>query len=560
MSTNTPNTDKQQPEVQEEITPAPETAAEVSAENTADAPKAKKNIFSRLTKRHLRSADVKRRLQHGRTATLITVGVVILAIMFNLVFYVLGERFPLTVDLSSDGIFSLSEESVSVAKGITAPISVVVFVDEEVFSNPQSSAAQSYTGGYEELAKIFSEFYNALKLYGSYSDEQVSTTYINMNKNPTAVNQYAAYKGEAIEEMDILFICGDRCNTIKLDNLFTFDTYTYEILSSDVEKVLASQFQAIQGETERVLTVFTGHSEDGSVMSGLSDIYSLNGYKIEEVDLTRSVEISKNTVCAIIPAPSKDYSDETIERLRAWLSNDGKEGRNLMVFTHPTADCPNLYEFLSVEYGLEVTNNIVVETDMNRIYAYNKFCAFADVPTTDFTQNGTGEESTLFINTRQIIPHWEEKSDSNWQYSVNLVTFADSARLMAIDDINNNNTNAQEYDDTIVGMAVAVKEGFQNALQTATVTRVMVCGSASAVYKDVTSITTTENENLFLDAMTELAGATNTINISSKSVENETISFAPLTQVLVGWGLFTVLLPLVLLLTGLLVFLRRRHL
>lgn len=558
MNNNTPNTDNKQPEELNEVV---DTAVENTEVAAAEPETTKKEKFSLFKKQGMRSADVKRRLRHGRTATLITVGVVVLTLMFNLVFYVLGERFPFTVDLSSDGVFSLSEESIEVAKKVKSPIEIAVFMSEEAFSNPQSSAAQSYTGGYEPLTKIFTEFYNALKLYGSYSDNRVSVKFIDMNLNPTVVNQYAAYKGETVEEMDILFINGDRCETIKMDDLFSFDSYTHEITTSDVEKVLASQIQTVQSQTERVLTIFTGHSEDGSVVNNLTSIYDLNGYEIEQVDLTRSAEINKNTLCAIIPAPSTDYSDESIKRLREWLHNDGKEGRNLLVFAHPTADCPNLYEFLSVEYGLEVTDNIVSETDMNRVYSYNPYFHFADIPATEFTKNGVGDGKALFVNTRQIIPHWEEKTDTSTQYSVNLVTFADSAKLVSLKDAKDNtNPTAQEYDGTVVGMAASVKHGFQNALQTETLTRVIVCGSAYSMDDSLTTMTTVENENLYLDVMTALSGADDLINISSKSMEEETISFATTTQLWVGLVLFTILLPLILLLIGLFVFLKRRHL
>ena len=73
----------------------------------------------------------------------------------------------------------------------------------------------------------------------------------------------------------------------------------------------------------------------------------------------------------LIPAPEKDYSAEELQRIQKWVYNDGNYGRQLMVFVSPTADCPNLYEFLKVEYQITVTDELIVETDYNRIQNYN---------------------------------------------------------------------------------------------------------------------------------------------------------------------------------------------
>ena len=75
----------------------------------------------------------------------------------------------------------------------------------------------------------------------------------------------------------------------------------------------------------------------------------------------------------VIAAPSKDYTDDEIKKIREWMNNGGNLGRNLAVFVNYQADCPNLYEYLNVDFGIEVTNNIIIETDVNRQYAYNQY-------------------------------------------------------------------------------------------------------------------------------------------------------------------------------------------
>ena len=57
-----------------------------------------------------------------------------------------------------------------------------------------------------------------------------------------------------------------------------------------------------------------------------------------------------------------------------------------------------------------------------------------------------------------------------------------------------------------------------------------------------------------------MTGSEDNIMVSSKPVNQSTITYESGTQQWIGLGLFTIALPLAALLIGLIVFLRRRHL
>ncbi len=522
----------------------------------------------------VRSAEVQRRLRYGRMATLLTVAVVALTLLLNVVLSAVAARVPLALDFSGDKAYSLSEESIALAQSVTKPVEIVVFASEETFSNTQSEDAMTFTGGHTQVSAILTEFYNAAKQYTQYSDGKVTFTYIDMNKNPNAVNAYATKYAldEALKANDILFTCENRAKVANMStDLFTVDYSSYyssgslSLESSTVEQALAAKIKSVQSDKTQVLTLFTGHKEDSYAQEGLRKIFELNGYDVQEVDLTRSADINVNTVCGIIAAPTVDYAEKTIDRLRSWLANDGKEGRNLLVFTDATANCPNLYEFLEVEYGIKVTDNIVVETDPNRMYAYYQDNVYGTIAETDFTKSCGGAD-VLSQTLRQIIPTWEAKTDTSTKYSVDLITFNDTARIVPFAEFDKMNEDTsykpveEKYDGTIVGMTVSVKEGYQNALQQATITKVAVCGSKTLPYASLTSMSTVYNEDLLLDSMTAITGVEGSVNISAKPMTNETVSFSTTSQIFLGLGLFTVVLPLGLMIAGLVIFLKRRHL
>ena len=87
-----------------------------------------------------------------------------------------------------------------------------------------------------------------------------------------------------------------------------------------------------------------------------------------------------------------------------------------------------------------------------------------------------------------------------------------------------------------------------------------MCGSAYIPTPNFISVKTAENENLLLDTMSTLTGVVNAINISSKPIETTTVTFSATARTLVGLILLTVVLPIGLIVTGIVVFLKRRHL
>ena len=78
-----------------------------------------------------------------------------------------------------------------------------------------------------------------------------------------------------------------------------------------------------------------------------------------------------------------------------------------MVFADFQAECKNLYEFLNVEYGLEVTDNLIMETSLTRTFRYSGYYPYADTADTEFTKDLSGSGNVLIPLTRQIITHKE---------------------------------------------------------------------------------------------------------------------------------------------------------
>lgn len=507
-----------------------------------------------------------RRLRYGSTSTAITAVVVAVIVLLNILASVLVDRFPATLDLSSDRVFTMSDESIAVAKKLEDELKIVVFLDETEFSNPTSGNAN----GIPEFDTVMKEFYHILKQYRTHSNDKVSYTFINPDQEPT---KFAAYTAYEVEAGDILFINGDKSRKCTIDEMYSMDSsnyattgsYTFE---SNVEKTLASIINTLCGGNEQIVQVLVGHEEDSEVINGLKSLYELNGYVFKENTITASQDFDKDAQVMLIAAPAKDYSNAEIQRVQKWVYNEGNYGRQLMVFTSPTADCPNLYEFLDVEYSIQVTDEILLETDFSRIQNYNQLYPMCDVSETVLTENAVSTAKVLTPQARRITTSLtaNESGESLGYFGTTLTSYPESAQLIALSDLTGEAENkgdlvyepdSSEY--PLSSMVACIMNLHNNDTGTDVDGHVVVCGSPYMAYADIITNGNYYNEELLLDTMNSMTGAESTLAITTKKISEDTVVFTGTAQLVLG-GIFIVALPVLLLVICLVVFLRRKNL
>lgn len=494
---------------------------------------------------------VSRKFRYGTLSTVLTLVVVAAVVLVNVVASLLNDRFPLNLDLTSDKLFTLSEESRQVAQSIDADIDVVVFAGEENFSD----ATTDSTAG-----SIMRQFYELMKQYETQSGGHVKTTYLDVVANPTLASQYSEYE---VQSGDILFIGNGKHKKANINDLASYNTSSYystTISGSQVEKIVASNLVNISSEYTPVVALLTGHDEASYSLQGIQSVLSANNYEVREIDITGSEELGDDINTVVIAAPSKDYTDDEIKKIREWMNNGGNLGRNLAVFVNYQADCPNLYEYLNVDFGIEVTNNLIIETDINRYFRSNQSWLYGDIADTDYTGNSAGDRKALTMLTRQLLTH-RESDTSSTLFNTDLITYSDSAQLVTLQEGQTEEVTPFEPEETpVVGTAMATRweTGEDGESRTS---HVLVSGSQDLVSPALRSyMTTVNNEEFTLDLFGEMTGNQETVNISTQSLDQAILSFSGGQALVIGFGIFTIGLPAVTLIICLVVFLRRRHL
>ncbi|MBQ8683652.1 MAG: GldG family protein [Clostridia bacterium] len=522
-------------------------------------------------KKTARRALNSRRLRFGTTSTVLTAVVVAAVLLLNILVGIVADQFPVTWDLSADKVYTLKDESIEIAKKVTNDIKIVIFSGEDEFKEPSIGTYYNMP----ELSTNFKEIYTALQQFENYSGGKITYEFINPDQEPTKFSAYSKYE---VQSGDILFIRGDRskkCSILDMSNfedayqqMSYYGSYQFE---SYVDKMFSSNIYSLQGDSDLIVQVLTGHNEDSYTIAGLKTLYELNGFTFEDLNIAGSAEINPKAQMMLIAAPTKDYSEAEIKRVQEWVYNDGNYGRHLMVYVSPTADCPNLYEFLRVEYDITVTDELIVETDPDRcLYGYQNYL-LCDVNATDFSGNaaGTGVVCTPFARrlTTTLPSTPEQEEASIYKLGLPLTSYPKTAKLMKLEKLNSESADpnkdaysASEGEYPLTSMIVWENNSYNNNTYESTYGTVTVSGCSAMAQSELAQMGNFNNEDLLLDVVHGIFGETDSITISNKVLSTDTISFSNATKLWLGLGVFTVGIPLVLLVVCLVVFLRRKNL
>ena len=321
----------------------------------------------------------KRKFKQSLLWTVITAGVLVAVILFNILFTFLSSKYLWVVDTMPNDLVKISEYSRGLLDQVDPKqndITIYFLADPDELSNYELIGHQKGENG---STWGMSYIYNLAKYYEKeYPFIQVDTLDASADADYIREN-FAMTVGTNLTPLTIVIenkVDGRMSyRTVQRDDFFSIsetvmyfrgdDRFTSTILSLSGDSPVA---YFTEGHGEKVGEA--GAADDFGNASALADLFRQAGYVVKKIDLLKenfpeaSDDIVKGgAATVVIFGPERDFSTadgnpNEITRLRKFLN---QKNHNLMVFMDPDVEkMPSLDEYLYDYWGVEFEDNIVV--------------------------------------------------------------------------------------------------------------------------------------------------------------------------------------------------------
>lgn len=482
-----------------------------------------------------------RRFKYGSLATVITIVFIAIVVLANVMASMLLERFPVKIDLTPEGIFSISQQSIDYLKKLDKDVEVTVLANESTLSTSSKEAKQ--------VVEVINK-------YAQYTDK-IKIKYVDPDKNPQVMSEFNnLYKGDLSSKFVVLR-CGDKVRALEQSDLVNYQSNDYYsssyTITSTAEKSMTSAIMNITDANPMKATILTGESV--ADVSALKDLLQTNGYDVEEVDILTGT-IDQTSSLVVLNSPLSDLNDEQITKLDNFLSNDGKLGKNLLyVAAYGQKSTPKLDAFLA-EWGLQVDTGYVMDSDNKNLGVVSSgvYGIYIKPDNTDYTADlQNADLPVMVIASRPIRLLFES---NNMRTTTSLLKTADTGYVIPDDATESTDLNSLPKEAVNV-MAMGSKYVYDEDNKKST-SNVLVLGSGYILDKNLVQSASLNNGDYVLNAVNKMTGKTTSISIVSKDLTQEKLSMTA-SQMAVVRNVVIFLIPLAFIITGIIIWARRRN-
>lgn len=466
------------------------------------------------------------KVKYGGYAALITFAIVIAVIVLNLLVQQLGWQ----IDMTDNAVYTLSEQTEDILAELDEDVIIYVLARRN-----------------EEDPQIM----EALDRYDQRSN-RISIEVVDAEQNPGFVARFDP-AGEGLRNGSVIVATQDNFRAIQNFDLFAVDNrnpQAPQILGLNVERRITNALIFVATGRTPVIYQLTGHGEidltSGGALRRLGEQFENANFELRTLNLAQAPQVPDDGSIVAIVRPRTDISELEAEKLAAFLAGGGK---GYFALELASGELPNLARVLDA-FGVGIPAAVVVEPDrnFNNGQELELWPALSD---SSITTPLTEADYRVFTPLARPVIELPTKPRS--------VTIEP---LLVSSEQSFYRTNLEiptpDLTDEDVGgphpVAVsAIETEFTTGDE---VSRIVVVGDV-----DFISLVDQVNGNLdfLMNSFGWLEQQDETLSIRAKT----TLQF-PMqttgTQKLIFGGLFVVIIPLGILVAGLVIWLRRRHL
>lgn len=489
-----------------------------------------------------------RQFKRGGMATVFTAVFVVVVILINVVVSLLSERFPsMNIDLTANQVNTLSDAALEVAKEVEEETTIYILATDDWldYANGQGVPYSSLVSLSDKLAE---------------ANSKIKVEQIDLEKNPTFVNKYAE---EDLTNGYVVVETEKRYRVLTISDMFPTESNSQTGQSTnynDVDSALATAIKQVNLAEVPVVSIATGHNEYlTEAFDSLTSFFNENAFDVQQFNILTE-EIPENTQILFLATPTTDYTEDELKKLDTYLSDkENGKSRTLLVSAMPgQANLPNLMGFLE-EWGISYDpTSVILESDTSRTFG-NSALYLSDTNTEDKIPDG---DYPLLV-TPYSVPVTRLFDANNSVVTYSLASTSEGSYLQkATKKVDSDEDASETAEKKSYDTAVIARKSLDSSGMGA-YANVIVLGSTYMLDPSTLTTSTFSNGTYFADLAKYATDTTDTNNtVYSPRVEAGTKDMTATTNVInfLGLGVFTITIPVVILLVGLVVYIKRRHL
>lgn len=478
-----------------------------------------------------------KKLKYGSFAVAMTVVVLAAIIIVNALFTAISKNKSLYLDMTEKQLYTVSDAANAIFSSINSKNIEIIFFTE--FDKMQEN----------EYQKLVYEY--AKKLEDNYP--YISIKYIDSIENPEEVAPYLSSSVPKVYTTDVVITNGDAYRCYNIEKFFTFDSETKSLFAFNAEYRFATAI--MQLTYDNMLACFTtGHGES-TASSAMKTLFEDAGFEVRDIDLTKE-DIPSETRVVIINDPVYDFTgayDEVneIAKVDSFLDSLG----NLMVFSSPAKSQKliNLNEYLS-EWGIKFSPSEIkdyqnsISSDGLSVVAQYTEEGSASSLTKDLRELDNPPK-TIAKNTSPIEILWEQHN------SIEVSPLIQSSPDASAHSLENDSViSAGEMPIMTVSMQSTIAENNERYYN-----YVLACGTSEFTSETYLNGNTYGNSDIIYAAMRAFGKEVVPVDLDFKVFDDTSLDIT-LVEANSWTVVLSVILPSVFLISGIIVFVRRRHL
>ena len=548
-------------------------------------------------------------LKRGVYAIILSVIFIVGVVLLTVLATALAQNFPLELDLTTGKSHSISGTNVEYIKGLDKEVNIyVLLTEDEYLCETDSSYNMCYYGAtmyFVEYNMDSSNYYKQtvelLKKYARYNDN-IKVKFLDITQ-PSATEITQNYSGFNWKTGDILVeskfeVDGEdvvrrthipytEVYSIKAGNEYTsqfhqyyvsgmYDCYAlygvgagYIITENNIEHAVSSAIYKVTSKSTPTLLIPSSYCDAAVLDDGLYETLAINNYSLVKKEgvlaSLLAADEAKDYTGILLPGATADISAADRDALEKFLDNGGKKSKSLIFFAGTsTYKLTNLCGFLG-DWGIGVDKGILYETNSSYAAPQDPTSTTLISMETDFTKkadaiNGSYYVAGDLVPMRQIYENSNTATYSRTTYALMRTASSGTVTIMPVTEDASKWTPAS--DAALDAFPTAILSEDVVAIDGEYVTsNIVVYSGTNFISKEWVDYSYVSNLNIVLDTVNHCSGATdNPFNFVAKTIVNDNyLALVTETNATVIKVIFMAVLPVILVATGLVVWIRRKR-